>query len=77
MALQTKGLSQRRACHHLAVARSSVRYCPKPEHPVNTVIRQELKRLSQRHRRYGRPRMTALLRRQGCDVNHKRVERLW
>jgi putative transposase len=75
--LQTKGLPQRRACHHVGVARSSVRYDPKPEQPVNTLIRHELKRLSQRHRRYGTPRMTALLRRQGCHVNHKRIERLW
>jgi putative transposase len=54
--LQTKGLSQRRACHHLGVARSSVRYDPQPDQPVKTLIRQELKRLSPRHRRYGRPR---------------------
>ena len=44
---------------------------------MNAVIREELHRLAARHRRYGTPRMTALVRREGHWVNHKRVERLW
>jgi len=59
------------------MCRSNLRYQPKPEPPVNTIIRQELHRLSARHRRYGTPRMTALVRRAGYWVNHKRIERLW
>jgi transposase InsO family protein len=75
--LREKGMSQRAACRHLGVDRTSMRYEPKGEARLNALIREELKRLARRHRRYGSPRMTALLRREGYGVNHKRVERLW
>ena len=74
--LRVQGLSQGRACSSLGISRSKLRYRPKPEPPVNMVIRQELHRLAARHRRYGTPRMTALVRREGYWVNHKRLERL-
>jgi transposase InsO family protein len=71
------GMWQRRACRYLGVCRSSVRYVKRPEDPTNTLIREELRRLSERRRRYGTPRMTELIRRAGYQVNHKRIERLW
>jgi len=40
-------------------------------------LRDRIKRLSRRHKRYGYKRVTALLRREGLIVNHKRVHRLW
>ena len=70
-------MAQRRACRHVGVCRGTLRYPKRPEDPVNLLIRGELKRLSERHRRYGTPRMTELIRRQGYCVNHKRIERLW
>ena len=70
-------MSQRQACRCLGVPRASMGYVPKPESTVNQVIGQELQRLAVRYRRYGTPRMTALLRRAGYEVNHKRIERLW
>ena len=70
------GVSERRACEQLGVSRGTVRYDARPEDPVNVELRAELRRLSGKHRRYGSPRMTALVRRQR-QVNHKRVERLW
>ena len=33
--------------------------------------------LARQHGRYGYRRITALLRAEGCGVNHKRVERIW
>lgn len=75
--LRANGMSERRACRHLGADRSSVRYDHRPEDPVNDLVREELLKLSRRHRRYGTPRMTALLRRGGLSVNHKRVERIW
>jgi transposase InsO family protein len=54
-----------------------MRYHRRPEDPANVLIRGELKKLSKRHRRYGTPRMTELVRRKGYRVNHKRIERLW
>jgi putative transposase len=71
------GLSERRACRSLSLSRAAYRYTPHPEDPTNALIREELKRLCLRHRRYGTPRMTKVLRRGGYTVNHKRVERLW
>ena len=75
--LRARGMSERRACGHLGADRSSVRYDSRPEDPVSGLVREELRKLSMRHRRYGTPRMTALLRRRGMSVNHKRVERIW
>lgn len=70
-------MRQRRACGHMGVCRGTVRHKRRPEDALNVLIREELKRLSGRHRRYGTPRMTELLRRRGHRVNHKRIERLW
>lgn len=72
-----QAVSQRRACRALQASRMSLRYEPKPEDPVNVVIREEMGRLANKHRRYGTPRMTWLLKRLGHRVNHKRVERLY
>lgn len=75
--LEVHKMSQRRACFYLGLDRSSVRYEPRPPDPVNAVIGEELRRLSRRHRRWGTPKMTDLVRRAGHRVNHKRIERIW
>ena len=74
--LKERGVSERRGCKVLGVCRTSIRYESQPEDPVNELVRQELRELARRNRRYGTPRMTALVRRQVL-VNHKRVERLY
>ena len=38
---------------------------------------EEIVVLASRYGRYGYRRITALLRMDGWDVNHKRVERIW
>ena len=38
---------------------------------------KEMRRHARRHPRYGTPRILNLLKEDGWDVNHKRVERLW
>jgi putative transposase len=40
-------------------------------------LRSEIVRLASRYGRYGYRRVTALLKRDGWRVNHKRVERIW
>jgi len=40
-------------------------------------LREEIVQLAKQYGRYGYRRITALLRRQGWQVNHKRVERIW
>jgi len=52
----------------MGVCRSTVRYVNRPEDPVNVLMREELNRLSSRHRRYGTPRMTELVRRKGYNA---------
>lgn len=74
--LVEKGVSERRACLALEVSRDSVRYESRGPDPVNTWLREELRALSKKHRRWGSPRMTAVLQR-GMEVNHKRIERIW
>jgi len=69
--------SERRACNAFQVNRTSHRYAPRSENPINETVRKEILDLAQRHRRYGTPRMTWLLQKRGFRVNHKRVERLY
>ena len=45
--------------------------------PVEDALRRAIVTLALRFRRYGYRRATALLRRAGWRVNHKRVERIW
>lgn len=72
----SQGLSERRSCDALDVSRTSVRYQPRPEDPVNELIRDELHRWTARHR-WGLPRLVEVIRNDGLLVNHKRIERLY
>ena len=42
-----------------------------------TALRTDVARLASRFGRYGYRRVTELLRTEGWEVNHKRVERIW
>jgi putative transposase len=68
--------SQRHACELVKVARSSARYQSRI-HPEEVELTAQVRQLAQGHPSYGCPRITALLRREGYPVNHKRVHRLW
>ena len=69
-------LSIRRQCELLGVSRSSYYYQPCPESVQNLHLMRRLDELHLQHPVYGRPRLTALLQREGCRVNEKRVGRL-
>jgi putative transposase len=71
-----RGLSVRRACVLLRVARSAVGY-PSRQAAKDAPLVQQLRRLARRHPRWGYRRVWAALRRRGERVNRKRVERLW
>ena len=49
--------------------------CPGPGDEPRLVAR--VTELASEYGRYGYPRITALLQREGWRVNHKRVERIW
>lgn len=69
-------MSERRACQVLGQARAVQRYTPQvrtDEKPLTGRIVQ----LAAVYGRYGTPRITAMLREEGWNVNHKRVERIW
>jgi len=70
------GVSERRACRVVGQPRSTQRSIPTlPE--AEERLQEEIVRLAKAYGRYGYRRITALLRRQGWRVNHKRVERIW
>jgi len=68
-----RGLSQRRACQLLRVSRRWLRYDAKRGRDP---VLPRLKELAARHPRYGYRRLHVLLRREGVEVNAKRVRRL-
>ena len=75
--MKERSISERRACKAFQVSRGSVRYEARPEDPVNVLLRVELRKLSQRRRRWGARKMHRKVKEQGYPVNHKRVGRLW
>ncbi len=70
-----RGLSERRACVLVGVQRSSHRYPARPRGEPDLAAR--IGELARAHPRYGYRRIWALLRREGRQVNQKRVRRLW
>ena len=63
------------ACRALGLARSSF-YLASQRRPESQTMDKEIKALSQKHPRYGYRRITAVLRREGHEVNAKRVQRV-
>lgn len=73
--VETHGYSQRRACRLLAMNRRTCRRLVTPD--KDEALRARLRELAEMRRRFGSPRLTVLLRREGWRVNHKRVERVY
>jgi len=69
-------VSERRACRVLGQARSTQRY-EITQPAQEAVLVERITGLACRYGRYGYRRVTALLRREGWRVNHKKVERIW
>ena len=69
-------LSIRRQCQLLGLPRSSYYYAPAGESPLNLLLMRLIDEQYTRTPFYGRYKMAVHLKRQGYDVNHKRVGRL-
>ncbi len=69
-------ISERRTCRVLGQARSTQRY-EVVETAEEVRLVERVTGLACQYGRYGYRRVTALLRREGWRVNHKRVERIW
>ena len=70
------GVSERRACQVLAQPRSTQRR-PLRLSDEERRLTDRITQLASLYGRYGYRRITALLRHEGWQVNHKRVERIW
>lgn len=68
-------VSERRACHLIQIARSTQRY--QSQAKDDTALRIRLKDLAASRVRYGYRRLHILLLREGWQVNHKKVYRLY
>ena len=69
-------VSERRACKVLNQNRSVQRHQVKPRDD-EALLTEAITSLALQYGRYGYRRITALLRNDGWQVNHKRVERIW
>ena len=69
-------VSERRTCRVLNQPRSTQRRAPVVK-SGEEALRQQIVATACEYGRYGYRRVTALLRQDGWDVNHKRVERIW
>jgi transposase InsO family protein len=69
-------VSERRACNVIGQSRMTQRY--KTKRPdKDKALTAEIKKLAKKHKRYGYRMITAKLRQEGWNVNHKRVQRIW
>jgi len=68
-------LSERRGCRLLQLHRSTHRYAASPRDDAR--LRERLRELATKHRRWGAPFLTLILRREGFTDNHKRIERVY
>ncbi len=69
-------ISQRRACRFVGQSRSTQRYQSVVKNDEDELVK-DIIRLATQYGRYGYRRVTGLLRSDGWQVNHKRIERLW
>ncbi|MCM0033483.1 MAG: IS3 family transposase [Sandarakinorhabdus limnophila] len=69
------GLSERRACSLIGVARRVVRY--EPTRPDDAGLRVRLRELAGERRRFGYRRLGYLLAREGLVPNHKKLLRIY
>ena len=72
---QAHGLSERRACRLIGIGRSSCRYQALPGR--DDELRERLPELAAKWRRFGYRGLHRLLRREGVEVNHKRLYRVY
>jgi putative transposase len=74
-AIEDKGYSQRRACGLVGIDPRVYRY--RSLRPDDAVLRTRLRELAAERRRFGYRRLHILLKREGVDVNWKKLYRLY
>jgi putative transposase len=74
-AVTSLGRSVRKSCLLVGLSRASYDY--RPVSGGDDTLRDRIRELAHRRRRFGSPRIHLLLRREGLVVNHKRTERIY
>jgi len=75
MFVKEHGLSERQACRLAGANRTTVRY--RIRRVSEERLKKQIREIAMKHRRYGYRRVHILLRREGKNVNHKHVYRLY
>jgi putative transposase len=73
--MDTHGVSERRACQVIRADRTMVRY--RSLRPDDVALHARLKELAAARRRFGYRRLHVLLRREGIQVNLKKLRRVY
>ena len=73
--VETLGLTERQACRLVTLWRSSYQY--RSRRPDDAELRQKMREIAEKRRRFGSPRIAVMLKRAGWKVNHKKVERIY
>ncbi len=73
-AIEEKGYSQRRACALVGLRAKTFRYVSR--RPDDGETRRRLRELASQRRRFGYRRLHILLRREGVELNHKKLFRM-
>lgn len=73
---QNKQISITRQCELLSIPRSSYYYQPKGESEMNLKLMKKIDKIYTKRPFYGIRKITHVLKREGYEVNHKRVSRL-
>jgi putative transposase len=74
-ALQAEGRSERRACELAGCPRATARY--RVRRADDATLRERMRAIAAKRRRFGYRKIGILLRREGIIVNHKRVFRIY
>ena len=74
-AIESLGLSERRACLLTGVSPSVYRY--RPKQGDDDVLWCRMRELAGERKRFGSPRLHIMLKREGLVINHKRTERTY
>ncbi len=76
IAQEQPNLSVRRQCELLRVSRSGLYYEPVPTSPDELALMRRIDELHLKHPFYGSRKLSFELRKEGCEANRKRVQRL-
>jgi len=74
MLVETHKLSERRACRLVGQSRSVKRYCSIKN---DEILAEKLQKIAYEKRRYGYRRIHMVLKREGIQINHKKVYRIY